>query len=168
MKHFVKRMVLLVALCMVTKMVGFAQEPSVAELKFKEIVKRYENAKGVDCMTVVKGGGLEMVKLMFNKQFGKEFMKGVKSITIISYSEASAEVCQALRKEVDECQKYLTEFNLGDGKASSEQGNIRAFALPIDERSISDFVVSMEHESGKMIVYMAGEIKVPEQQKDSK
>ena len=77
-------------------------------------------------------------------------------------------MCQALRKEVDECQKYLTEFNLGDGKASSEQGNIRAFALPIDERSISDFVVSMEHESGKMIVYMAGEIKVPEQEKDSK
>ena len=43
----------------------------------KEIVKKYDDNNGVSCVTVAKGSGLEMLKMVFNKEFGKEFMKGV-------------------------------------------------------------------------------------------
>jgi hypothetical protein len=32
-------------------------------------VKKYEDVKGIDCTTVKKGLGLNMVKMMFKKQF---------------------------------------------------------------------------------------------------
>ena len=168
MRYFVKKIVLLVALSVATIAVGYAQGSSEVELKIKELVKKYDSVKGVDCMTVVKGGGLEMVKLMFNKQFGKDFMRGVKSITIIGYSEASIDVCQALHKEMDIFQTCLKEFNLEQNKELSSHGYIRTFALPIDDRTISDFLIAMEDEGVKMIVYMAGEIRVEEQDKEAK
>ena len=40
-----------------------------------EIVKKYETTDGVTCTTVSKGNGLNLVKMMFNQEFGKEFMK---------------------------------------------------------------------------------------------
>ena len=79
-----KKLVLFVALCVATIAVGYSQVPSKIDVKVQEIVKIYNNVKGVECMTVTKGSGLEMVKLMLNKQFGKDFMKGVTSVTVIN------------------------------------------------------------------------------------
>ena len=77
-----KKIVLLVALCMMTMVAGYAQEPSKVEAKIAEIVKKYENTEGVDSMSVVKGKGFGFgfVKMMFTAQFGKEFMKGVTAL----------------------------------------------------------------------------------------
>ena len=44
---------------------GYGQEPSRVEKVVGEIVKKYDDTNGVECVTVVKGGGLEMVKLLF-------------------------------------------------------------------------------------------------------
>ena len=71
MKHLIKKILILVVLCMTTIEVGHAQESSKVEAKVNELVKKYENVKGIDCMTVGKGIGLSMIKMMFNKQFGK-------------------------------------------------------------------------------------------------
>ena len=101
MKHVVKKLVLLVALTMMTMLTTYAKETSKVEVKVKQLTTKYEEVKGVDCMTVTNGFGLGLVKLMFNKQFGKEFMKGVTAITVIDYSDASQQTCQALRKELN-------------------------------------------------------------------
>ena len=90
-----KRIALLVALCMTTMLTVYAQGSSKVEEKVNAMVEKYDGVEGVDCMTLVKGRGLEMIKMAFNKEFGKDFMKGVNSITIIDYSDATPETRQA-------------------------------------------------------------------------
>lgn len=159
MKNFMKRIVLLVVMMAVVSV--YAQEPSRVERIFDEMSKKYENVEGVECLSVVKGGGLELMKLMLNKELGKSFMKGVTSITIIEYSEASQEVCMSLRKELDAFTSMLEEFNVGEEKSFADNDYIRSFALISEsEETISDFIIALENEDAKMIMYMAGEIKM--------
>ena len=58
MKHLVKRIVLIVALCVMTMAAGYAKEPTKVGVKVNEIVEKYGETKGVECMTVTKGSGL--------------------------------------------------------------------------------------------------------------
>ena len=151
---------LFIIVCMLTLTNGYAQKSSEVEAKMNLLVKKYENVKGVDCMSVTRGSGLGLIKTMFNQEFGKDFMKGVTSITIINYTDASQEVCHALRKELDVFLSLLEEFKDKDEKPTDEQEYTRSFARPIDENTISDFVIAMEDKETKMIIYMAGKIKV--------
>ena len=155
-----KKLVSFIAFYLLTMAVGYAQNNSEVETKMNEILKKYESVKGVDYMTVTRGSGLGLIKTMLNQEFGKDFMKGVTSITIINYTDASQEVCQALRKELDVFLSLLEEFKNKDEKPTDEQEYSRSFARPIDENTISDFVIAMEDKETKMIIYMAGKIKV--------
>ena len=87
-------------------------------------------------------------------------MKGVTSITIIEYSEASTEVCSALRKDLDAFVRLLDEFDVSEDKNFSDNDYIRCFASITDSNTISDFVMALESEDSKMIMYMSGEIKI--------
>ena len=161
MKQLMKKIVLLVALCMVAMTVVYAQEKSSVEIKVNELVQKYENVNGVDCITVVKGAGLGMVKTMLNAQFGKDFMKGVTGITIIDYSDASQETCIALRKELDIFKSMLEEFDEGKENVFADDEYVRSFAAVSDDAPIvSDFIIAVENKDSKMIMYMAGKIKV--------
>ena len=156
-----KKMVLLVALCLATMVADYAQEPSKAEIKIKEIVKKYENVKGVECVTVTKGKGLGLVKMMLNSEMGKDFMKGVTCITIINYTDASQETCLALRKEVESFGAILEEFDMSKDKDLAENEYNRSYAsISAETKSISDFVIAMEDAETKMMMHMAGKIKV--------
>ena len=167
MKKTMKKVMLLVALCVMT-VAGYAHEPSKAERAIGEIVKKYENTKGVDSMSVVKGKGFGFgfVKMMFTAQFGKEFMKGVTSITVIDYGDASEEVCIALRKELDVFKSMLEEFEMGEKDKEKELESLsflRSFAsVSKEDKTISDFIIAAEEKDSKMIMYMAGKIKVEE------
>lgn len=161
MKNMMKRIALLIALVLMTFVGGYAQEPSQVEKTIDAIVKRYDDVDKVECFTVTKGNGLEMLKMLFNKQFGKDFMRGVTSITVINYSDASEETCLALRKELDAFVTLLEEFNLSGGKKFADNDYVRSFAsASSDAGTLSDFVVAIEKEDSKMVMYMAGEIKV--------
>lgn len=161
MKQLMKKIVLLVALCMVAMTVVYAQEKSSVEIKVNELVQKYENVNGVDCITVVKGSGLGMVKTMLNAQFGKDFMKGVTGITIIDYSDASQETCITLRKELDIFKSMLEEFDVEKTNDFTDNEYVRSFAAVSDDDPIvSDFIIAVENKDSKMIMYMAGKIKV--------
>ena len=160
MENFLKRITLFIAFCIASIFAGYTQEATPVEKLVKEIVKKYEDTQGVDCISVAKGSGLEMVKMMFNKKFGKKFMKGVTAITVIDYSDASQEVCQSLRKDVDGFLTLLQEFNVGKEKEFADNDYIRSFASVSDDGTFSDFVVAVEDKESKTIIHMAGEIKV--------
>ena len=160
MKSFMKMIMFIIAVCMAIPVSGYAQEPSQVVKAVTAIVNKYEDVKGVESMTVVKGHGLELVKAMFNKQFGKEFMKGVTSITIINYSEASQETCQSLHKDFDVFLSLLEEFQVGKEKAFADNEYIRSFASVSEGGTLSDFIIAVEKEDSKMFMYMAGDIKV--------
>ena len=155
-----KKNLFFVILSLLTMLSTYAQKTSEVQIKVNELVKKYEEVKGVDCTLIEKGRGLGMVKMMFNKQFGKDFMKGVTSITIIDYTDASKEVSETLRKELNVFLSVLKEYNLNKKKEFAEHSYIRSFASSTDEGTISDFVVAIESLGSKMIMYMAGEIKV--------
>lgn len=160
MKFFMKKNLFFVILSLLTMLSTYAQKTSEVQIKVNELVKKYEEVKGVDCTLIEKGRGLGMVKMMFNKQFGKDFMKGVTSITIIDYTDASKEVSETLRKELNVFLSVLKEYNLNKKKEFAEHSYIRSFASSTDDGTISDFVVAIESQGSKMIMYMAGEIKV--------
>lgn len=159
MRYFMKKLILFAVLSVMTMALGYAQESSKVEVKMGEIVKRYENVEGVDCMTVVKGEGLGLLKMMLNKQFGRDFMKGVTSITIINYSDAKPDTCLALRKELDQFSSLLEEFK-DDDKEFADNDYFKCFALPLAEGAISDFLIAIEDKESKMIMHMGGNIKV--------
>lgn len=154
-------MVLLTLLTiMMTAATTFAQSPSQAEKAARELVRKYDGSDGVECIVATKGNGLGLYKMMLNKEFGKDFMKGVTSITIIDYSSASEDVCIALRKDLDVFVSILEEFDLSDEKDYAGNEYIRCFASIMDSDTISDFVFAMEEGSSKMLMYMAGRIIV--------
>lgn len=159
MKHLIKKILILVVLCMTTIEVGHAQESSKVEAKVNELVKKYENVKGIDCMTVGKGIGLSMIKMMFNKQFGKQFMKGVTRITIVDYSDASQQTSLDLRKELDAFIPLLDEIKLGKEKEFADNDYIRSFATLLEDNTISDFIIALENKDSKIIMYMGGKIQ---------
>jgi hypothetical protein len=160
MKSLVKIQALLAALLMTTFVNCHAQKPANAETAISEIAKKYEGNKEVNCMTVVKGGGLEMLKLMLNKEFGKKFMKGVTSITIIEYSKADAQTCTSLRKDLNVFKSILQEVDISKEKEFTEETDIRCFASLSDSKTISDFVVGLENDKIKMIMHLAGTINI--------
>ena len=158
-----KRILCVVALAMLTMMSGYAQDSLQVKDKVQAMAKKYDSVKGVECVTVEKGSGLGLVKMMFNKQFGKDFMKGVTSITIIEYSDASPETIQALRNDLDAFTSLLEEFNFNEKNKSANNDYVRCFAtISKEDGTLSDFIFALEDEESKMFLYMAGVIRVTE------
>ena len=158
MKYISKILTVFVAFLLAT--VSYAQQPASVEKAVKDIVKKYDDNNGVSCMTVAKGSGLEMLKMVFNKEFGKEFMKGVTSITIIDYSDSPEATCMDIRKDLDVFQTLLSEFDVSEEKQFSDNDYIRCFATETDSKTISDFVMALEDDKSKVVMYMAGKIVV--------
>ena len=160
MRRTIKRAILAVALLVMAAVSGHAQNSAEVEKKVEEVVTKYDGTEGVNCFTVTKGNGLEMIKLMLNKEFGKDFMKGVRSITIIDYGEASEAICQSVRNEINEFVTLLEEFKVDEEDQFADKEYIRSFAYASDDNTISDFVIVIEDGKNKMFMYMAGDIKV--------
>ena len=150
----------LVVFLMTTFVNSFAQSSAGVEKTMNELVKKHEATSGVNCMTVVKGGGLEMLKMMLKKEFGKDFMKGVTSITIIDYSDATETVCKILHKDLDIFLSLLDEFDVSEEKQFADNDYIRCFASTSESNTISDFVIALENDRSKMVMYMAGKIVI--------
>lgn len=134
----------------------FASNSSKVDEAVMKIFHQYENTEGVDCMRISQGEGLGLVKMMFNKEFGRKFMKGVKCIVIIDYGKASEQVSAEIRSQMDTFTELLEEIDLKDEEIEDEYA--RFFATIKDETHISDFVAVFEDGEDKMLMYMGGEI----------
>lgn len=161
MKRFGVLMSLKPVLAALFVMIGvsaFAAVPSKVDKAVENLVSKYEDKQGVECLRVVKGEGLELIKMMLNKEFGRKFMKGVTSIVIMEYSDASADICQSIRNDLDVFTSVLEEFDISAEKELTSSEFVRCFIGKVDSESISDFVVVMEEEGEKMFMYMGGKI----------
>ena len=161
MKNLKIRIALLTFLAITASAVAaFAQNPSKVESVIKELVDKYETVEGVECIVAAKGSGLELIKMMFNKELGKDFMKGVNKITVIEYTSASQSTCAAVKKDIDVFPTILQEFDMNEIGDSSGNEFVRCFAAPSETNAIADFVMVLEDDSAKMLIYMAGKIVV--------
>lgn len=156
MKHLMIRILLLVASIFVAQNT-FARETSKVEKAVDEMVSKYEGASGVTCLTVVKGRGLEIMKAMLNKEFGKSFMKGVTRITLIEYTDASQENCKSLHKDLEVFQTLMDDFDFNNEEEFAENEYVRCFASEEDQ-ALSDFIIAIEDKESKVFMYMAGKI----------
>ena len=93
--------VILAAIFALAGLTASAQQAVSVEESVKQIVSEFDDIKGFNCMVLSQGLQFKIVKEVFKQKFGKEFMKGVTAITIIDYSNASEQTCQALHKELD-------------------------------------------------------------------
>ena len=159
MKQTRKILTVLAALIVTSFINCHAQSAEVGKA-FQNIVQKHEGTKGVTCMTAAKGSGLEIMKMMFNKEFGKDFMKGVTSITFIEYGDAPEATCAALRKDLDTFTSLLEEIDLSGEKQFADNKYLRCFASASGENTVSDFVIAIEDDEAKMLMYMAGTIKM--------
>lgn len=142
---------------------SFASGPDKVEEAVKEMVRQYENTEGVECLEIVKGEGLDLIKMMLRKEFGKQFMKGVTAIIIIEYGEASEEVCISIRKSIDAFSALLEEFKPEeDEDVFAECDYMRCFVRASDNGNMSDFLIAIEHEGDRTMMYMNGEIIIEE------
>ena len=160
MKHTSRHNILIIALLFATSVLTFAQGSSKIQDTINDIVNKYDEKNNVECITVTKGNGLELMKMMLNQEFGKSFMKGVTSVTIINYSDAPDDTCNALRKELDVFISLLEEFDLTKEESFADNDYVRCFASSSDSGTLSDFVVAIEKGDSKMLMYMAGKIIV--------
>lgn len=159
MNRFLIKITMLLALFTMAFSTATAQNSAKVESTFKEIMKKYEGTEGVECVSVVKGQGLDLIKAMLRKELGRSFMKGVTSINIVEYSEASEDACASLRKDLDVFLSLLNEFEVGEEMEFADNDYLRCFADD-SEDVLSDFVIAMEHGEVKMLMYMAGEIRL--------
>ena len=160
MKHPLNSIIFFVVLYIAAITSCYSQEVSSVEKTVNEIVAKYDGTDGIDCISVAKGSGLNVVKLMLNKQLGKSFMNGVTRITVIDYGKASQEVCNSLHKDLDTFLSFLTEFDLSKEKEFSDNKYMRCFASSPESEVLSDLVIALEDGKDKMVLYMAGEIKM--------
>lgn len=149
---------LLVLTCLFIGWGCLASNPSEVDDEVMKIVRQYENIEGVECQVFVKGEGLDIIKMALNREFGRKFMKGVTSIVVIIYTEASEEVCKSFRSSLDVFTSLLEEFDPGEDFAEGEY--VRCFAKPGEDDSMSDFVIAVEGAGEKMFMYMGGSIVV--------
>ena len=153
---------ILLALFAIISIASNAATTEQVDKAVKDIIATYKDSKGIETVSVAKGNGLEIVKMMLKKHFGKEFMRGVTSITVLSYGGATEAICNSIRKDLDTIATILEEFDVSGNKDFSQNDYMRCFAQRTEYRTLSDFVVALEKDQHKMVVYMAGEIKVEE------
>lgn len=136
-----------------------AASPAKIENEVKKIVADYENVPGVDCMVIQKGEGLGLLKSMFNQSFGRKFMKGVTSLIMIEYTEATSDVAASLKSRFDSFAAVLDEYKPEDNEL--EEGEyMKCFAKFNGTVSVSDFMIIMEDKESKAYIYMGGELMI--------
>ena len=162
MKSCVIKSTLIAAIIVFSGISGYPYKTDDVGKTVKEIAEKYQDSTGVECMTIVKGEGLNLVKMMLKKEFGKQFIKGVTSITIIDYSKAPEETCKSLRNEMDLFLSLLEEFKISDKDEFSDNNFVRCFAASSSPGILSHFVIALEKGDTKTIMHMAGEIKANE------
>ena len=160
MRKAVSIKIVLSVLISIISLNSLAQTSADVEKKVCDIVKKYESAKGIRSMTFVKGEGLEIVKMMLRKDFGKSAIKGVTRITVIEYSEASEEICLALRKNLDVFLSVLKEYDLTKEEKFADNDYIRCLASASETKTLTDMVIAIEKDKSKVIVYLSGVITI--------
>ena len=148
-------------LMMLTLWLGAAAQPtSTGRELMTSIVEKYGEDKGVNGMVCTKGNGLEMIKLVLRKEFGKDFIKGVDMIIIIDYSKAEQQVAEVIRTQTESLSASYEQKELPEEMA---KGNYMRnfFKLNDSKEVITDMVVLVESAENKTVIYFGGEMTSP-------
>lgn len=120
---------------------------------------KYQDVKGFESQTFVKGEGLGIVKAQMGKKMGKTFMRGVTIISMVEYSEVAPQVCDSIHADYG---KYFSKFldvEVPDSSKKDISYSRTFLMLEEDKSAITDFITIIEDKEVKVFLYMGGEIK---------
>lgn len=148
-------------LLMLAIWVGAAAQPaSTGRELMTSMVEKYSQTEGVEGVVCTKGNGLEMIKLMLRKQFGKEFIKGVDVIIIVDYTKADSQVADAIRTQTESLSANYEQKELP--KEIVKDNYLRNFFKLNDSKQIiTDMVVLVESAKNRTVIYFGGEMTSP-------
>ncbi|MBR5845389.1 MAG: hypothetical protein IKY65_03935 [Rikenellaceae bacterium] len=155
-----KRGIMLLVM-MLTLWLGAAAQPtSTGRELMTSMVEKSGEDKGVNGMVCTKGNGLEMIKLVLRKEFGKDFIKGVDMIIIIDYSKAEQQVAEVIRTQTESLSASYEQKELPE---EMTKGNYMRnfFKLNDSKEVITDMVVLVESAENKTVIYFGGEMTSP-------
>lgn len=153
----IRKTILLLA-CLLIGWSSLAGSQPQVDDSIARLAEKYENVKGVETNIFKKGLGLELIKSMLKKEFGKDFMKGVTSIVMIEYTEADSGTCMSIRKDIEAFSTILQEIDLKELGESEPDSFAKCYIVPDGTDTPSGFLVISEDDETKMAMYMGGKI----------
>ena len=155
----VKRVMLILGVLLLSTPFVSAQETTTSTLyeKISTLVDNYKDEDGIKSVVCDGGMMLKTVKVMLRKEFGKEFVDGIKAFGIIFYGNAQKVVADAIVGEVEHITATLQPINIDDRikPEAKARGFIR---LTDDKQTLTDLLIISEKPSPKLI-YFHGSFK---------
>lgn len=133
-----------------------AQNPRKA---MQDLAKKYDDSKNITSAVLVKGSGLELMKVMLRKEFSKDVIKGVDMIIIVEYADATESEADAIRSEVETLAKGLEKVEIPEGEKPKANRLGTYIQVSADGKSISDMIILMEDDEQRCVMYFGGVIR---------
>lgn len=125
----------------------------------QKFAEKYEDSERITSLVLVKGSGLEMMKLALRKEFAKDVIKGVDMIVLVEYADATESEADAIRSEVETLAKGLEKVEIPEGEKPKANRLGTYIQVSADGKSISDMLIIIEEGDEKCVMYFGGVIR---------
>ena len=153
----VKRVVLIVGALLLSSSFVSAQSATSSTIyhQISTLVDNHKEEKGVKSLVCDGGMMLKTVKMMLRKEFGKEFVDGIKAFGVLFYGDAQKDVADKIVGEVEQIATTMQQVNIDDRirPESKARGFVR---LTDDKLVLTDLLIITEAPTPKL-VYFNGE-----------
>jgi hypothetical protein len=156
-----KRVFMLFCASVVLSLSAMAQSADTQNPRkaMQNLANKYEDSKNITSAVLVKGSGLELMKVMLRKEFSKDVIKGVDMIIIVEYADATESEASVIRSEVASLAKGLEKAELPEDEKPKAKHLATYYKLNADKKSMSDMIILMESDEEKCVMYLGGVIR---------
>lgn len=149
----VKRVMLILGVLLLGTPTLSAQEATTDVYpQITSLVGKYQAERGVKSLVCDDGMMLKTVKMMLRKEFGKEFVEGIKAFGIIFYGNAQKGVADAIVGKVEQIAATLQQINIDD-KIKPEAKARGFIRLSDDKQTLTDLLIIMSAPTPKLIYF---------------
>ncbi len=155
----VRRVVFLLCVLLLGAPIVSAQSATTTDVysQVTSLVNKYQKEKGVKSLMCDDGMMLKTVKMMLRKDFGKEFVDGIKAFAILFCDDEKGVVANKVAGDVEQIAAQLQQVNV-DGRMKPET-QARGFVRLTESGDVlTDLLIIIDKPSPK-IVYFNGEFK---------
>lgn len=133
-----------------------AQEQLPSNQVIDNLIIKYQDTEGVNCINLSKGEGLGIVKLAMRKYMSAKLLRNITQIAIIEYSAASSDLVNDVQNDLN---AHFAQMQLLMEESTEDGQQKRCFINCSDSTSdISDVFLTIEGNEYRCCVYLHGTI----------
>lgn len=133
-----------------------AQEQLTTNQAVGNLITKYQDTEGVDCINITKGEGLGTVKFAMRKFLSAKLLRNITQIAIIEYSAASSEMVNEVQNDLN---THFAQMQLFVEETTEDGQKKRCLINCGDSTSdITDLIFIIESNDFRCCVYMHGTI----------